>query len=49
VSLGRDLLGRDPMQCLKQRHLFYPHGLDAAQHYVLGFGDPDSLFHMGSF
>jgi hypothetical protein len=46
VALGRDLLGHHPMQRLEQRHFFHAHGLDAAQHYLLSFGDPYSLFHI---
>ena len=45
VPLGRDLLGCHPMQRLEQGHFFHAHGLDAAQHHLLSFGDPYSLFH----
>jgi hypothetical protein len=45
VALGRDLLGCHPMQRLEQGHFFHAHGLDAAQHQLLSFGDPHSLFH----
>jgi len=45
MALGRDLLGCHPMQCLKQGHFFHAHGLDAAQHHLLSFGDLHSLFH----
>ena len=43
MTLGYDLLGCHPVQRLEQRHFFHTHGLDAAQHYLLSFGDPHSL------
>jgi hypothetical protein len=33
------------MQRLDQGHFFHAYGLDAAQHHLLSFGDPHSLFH----
>jgi hypothetical protein len=45
MTLGCDLLGCHPMQRLEQRHFFHAHGLDAAQHQLLSFGDPHSLLH----
>src|SRR5215831_1401216 len=45
VSLCRYFLGAYSMQGLHQRHLFHPYGLDAAQHYLLGFSDSYRLLH----
>ena len=45
VTQRDDTFGSHAMQRVDQRDLFHPHGLDAAQHHLLGVDDPDRLVH----